>query len=152
LDCTLGPCIPNFFPNIRVEFRVGTSFRESGRVRKKLKKLIPTLIFGKSQIFANFRDFFTKIHENQEKKHGNYRNISEIQKTAISETRENKNFGKNRLMQGLIAHQLNICQKALFAFRADLLVLHYIQTLFQKEFDVVKKLLRIQLNQTKKTV
>jgi len=55
------------------------------------------------------------------------------------------------MLRAWIAHQLNICQKVLFAFRADLLVLHYIQTLFQKEFDVVKKLLRIQLNQ-KKTV
>jgi len=34
-------------------------------------------------------------------KHGNYRNISEIWKTAISETRKNKNFGKKRLTQGL---------------------------------------------------
>jgi hypothetical protein len=31
---------------------------------------------------------------------GNYQNISKIQKTAISETRENENFGKNRLTQG----------------------------------------------------
>ncbi len=51
----LGPCIPNFFPNIQVEFRVGTSFRESGQVRKKLEKLVPTLIFRKSQIFAKNR-------------------------------------------------------------------------------------------------
>jgi len=29
--------------------RVGTSFRESGRVRKKLEKLVPTLIFEKRQ-------------------------------------------------------------------------------------------------------
>ncbi len=57
----LGPCIPNFFPNIRVKFRVGTSFCESGRVQKKLKKLVPTLIFGKSQIFAIFSRKIAKI-------------------------------------------------------------------------------------------
>ncbi len=34
----------------RNEFsRVGTSFRESGQVRKKLKKLVPTPIFEKRQ-------------------------------------------------------------------------------------------------------
>jgi hypothetical protein len=64
--CLLRPCIPNFYPNIRVEFRVGTSFRESERVRKKLEKLVPTLIFGKrpfpklvpTLIFGKFRKKF----------------------------------------------------------------------------------------------
>jgi len=46
----LGPCIPNFFPNFRVEFRVGTSFRKSRLVRKKLEKLVPTLIFVKRRL------------------------------------------------------------------------------------------------------
>jgi hypothetical protein len=34
------------------------------------------------------------------KKLGNYQNISEIRKTAITETCENENFEKKRLMQG----------------------------------------------------
>ncbi len=39
---------------------------------------------------------------------GNYRNISEIRKTAISKTRENENFGKKRLTQGLKLNVLAI--------------------------------------------
>ena len=42
----LRPCIPNFLPNFRVGFRDGTNIRETERVRKKLEKLVPTLIFG----------------------------------------------------------------------------------------------------------
>jgi hypothetical protein len=98
---------------MRVEFRVATSFRELGRVRKKLEKLVPTLIFGKSRIFAIFS---RKNRENREKKHGNYRNISKIRKTAISETGENENFGKNRLTQGLssqMGHTKKIFKKNL---------------------------------------
>ena len=43
---TVRPCIPNFLPNFRVGFRDGTNIRETERVRKKLEKLVPTLIFG----------------------------------------------------------------------------------------------------------
>ncbi len=43
-----------------------------------------------------------KNRKYREKKHGNYQNISKIRKTAISETRKNGNFGKNRRTQGLI--------------------------------------------------
>jgi hypothetical protein len=49
-------------------------------------RFVPTLIF------AN-RDEFGRL--------GHYRNISKIQKKSISETRENENFGKKRLTQGL---------------------------------------------------
>ncbi len=42
----LRPCIPNFLANFRVGFRDGTNIRETERVRKKLEKLGPTLIFG----------------------------------------------------------------------------------------------------------
>jgi len=68
--------------------RVGTSSEKARKTRSDPN-------FWK---ITNFGDFFTK---NREKNHGNYQNISEIQKTAISETRENENFGKNRLTQGL---------------------------------------------------
>ncbi len=83
----VGPCIPNFFPNIRVEFRVGTSFRESGKVRKKLKKLVPTLIFGKSRKLQKSTEIF-KIFPKFEK-----RQFPKLAKTKISE--------KKRLTQGL---------------------------------------------------
>ncbi len=76
----------------RNEFlRVGTS-------SEKARKTCSDPNFWK---IANFSYFFAKNRENREKKHWNYLNISEIWKTAISETRENKNFGKNRLTQGL---------------------------------------------------
>jgi hypothetical protein len=125
----IGPCIPNFYPKFRVGFRVGTSFRESGRVFASRDETSwisffslviflyfptrPTLIFAKKRVF---RDFFTNICKFLRKiaifassvmfeKLGYYRNISEIWKTAISETRENKNFGKNRPSQGLTKEQ-----------------------------------------------
>jgi len=60
----LRPCIPNFLPNFRVGFRDGTNIRETERVRKKLKKLVPTLIFGKRPFpnskFPNFGKKFGK--------------------------------------------------------------------------------------------
>jgi hypothetical protein len=96
---------------------VATSFRELGRVRKKLEKLVPTLIFGKSRIFAIFS---RKNCENRKKKHGNYRNISEIRKMAISETGENENFGKNRLTQGLssqMGHTKKIFKKTSLGYK-----------------------------------
>jgi len=46
--CHTFNCIPNFLPNFRVGFRDGTNIRETERVRKKLEKLVPTLIFGKT--------------------------------------------------------------------------------------------------------
>jgi hypothetical protein len=61
-----------FFCNFFAKTRVGMSFHESRRVRKKLEKLVLTLIF---------------------------------KKTDISETRENKKFGKTRLSQGLRRYQ-----------------------------------------------
>ncbi len=42
-DSQLGPCIPIFFPKFESSF-------ESVRVRKKLEKLAPTLIFIKQQL------------------------------------------------------------------------------------------------------
>ncbi len=94
----LGPCIPNFFPKFESSFESERVFRESRRVRKARTlqfRLVPTLIF------ANFREFlriFAKIRV------GHYRNISEIRKKSISETRENENFGKKCLTQGLNMH------------------------------------------------
>ncbi len=61
--------------------------------------LVPTLIFenfsqklGSERVFAS-RDKFGRL--------GHYKNISKIWKKSISETRENENFGKKRLTQGL---------------------------------------------------
>ncbi len=57
------------------------------------------------RFFAKKCDFLqkneSKTSRNEFEKLGHYRNISEIQKMAISKTREIKNFGKNRLSQGL---------------------------------------------------
>ena len=39
---------------------------------------------------------------------GHYQNISKIWKKSISETCENKNFGKNRLSQGLNLDKFNL--------------------------------------------
>jgi len=93
------------FSEIRVEFRVGTSFSrvETRRVERHFFRYFQSLFFrifrnsrkGKLQkkaIFAS-SEMFEKL--------GNYQNISEIWKTAISETRENKNFGKKHLTHGL---------------------------------------------------
>jgi len=85
------------------KFRVGTSFwtqfhnfcsqkgpnwAKNGHFLCKISELFSEL----SWVFRNFREFGRL---------GHYRNISEIQKKLISETRENENFGKNRLSQGL---------------------------------------------------
>ncbi len=101
----LRPCVPNFYPYFRVEFRVGMSFRESGRVRKKLEKLAPTLIFGKQHILKLAK---TKIAKNRDfREFGNVRKARKLQKYFRNlkignfETRENKNFRKKRLTQGL---------------------------------------------------
>jgi len=75
------------------------------------KRLLPKL--AKTN-FHDFSQFFCKksrkiaifaIFASLETfgKHGNYRNISEVLKTAISETRENKNFGKNVFCRALIS-------------------------------------------------
>jgi hypothetical protein len=59
-----------------------------------------------SQIFTNFWDFSSRTEFGRL---GHYQNISEIQKKSISETRENENFGKKRLSQGLIEqHVFNL--------------------------------------------
>jgi hypothetical protein len=52
-------------------------------------------------------------------KHGNYRNISKIQKTAISKTGENENFGKKCLTQGLrlSGHYFTVLVSAVLAIR-----------------------------------
>ncbi len=100
------------FSEIRVEFWVGTSFRESRRDELNViffvifvryffvfsenrenenceKKAIFVIFSRKSQKLAIFAssEMFEKL--------GNYRIISEVRKTAISET-----FGKKRLTQG----------------------------------------------------
>jgi len=54
-------------------------------------KELPLQKFAIFAIFAS-SEMFRKL--------GNYRNISEIRKTAISKTHENENFGKKRLTQG----------------------------------------------------
>ncbi len=56
---------------------------------RKSQKSLKIAIFASSEMFEKL---------------GNYRNISEIRKTAISETRENENFGKKCLTQGLTRH------------------------------------------------
>ena len=106
------------FSEIRVEFRVGTSFRESGRDELNIIFFVIFVryffVFSetrenknrkKTQIFAIFSRKIAKIaivtSLEMFGKHGNFRNISKIRKMAISETRENKNFGKKRLTQGL---------------------------------------------------
>jgi len=85
----LGPCIPNF----RVEFRVGTSRvssrNESGRVRKKLEKLVPTLIFEKRLVpTLIFAIFLRKLGSERVRK---ARNISEIFRNS-----KNGNFRNSR--------------------------------------------------------
>jgi len=63
-----------------------------------LPKLAKTIFHDFSQFFAIFSQkiaIFASLETFG--KHRNYQNISKIQKTAISETRENKNFGKKRL-------------------------------------------------------
>jgi len=56
-------------------------------------------VFESGRVFAS-RDEFGRL--------GHYRNISEIQKKPISETRENENFGKKRLTQGLSQNHLKM--------------------------------------------
>ncbi len=108
MSTKLRPCIPNFFSKIWVEFQVGTSFSrvETRRDERHFFCYFRSLFFvfsenceienrEKKAIFAIFTssEMFEKLR--------NYRNISKIRKTAISENRENKNFGKKRLTQGL---------------------------------------------------
>ena len=81
-----------FFSKIRVEFRVGTSFSRVETSSEGSDITVPT------RSYTNFREFsriFAKIRV------GHYWNISEIRKKSISETRENVNFGKKCLTQGL---------------------------------------------------
>ncbi len=110
----LGPCIPNFYLKFRVEFQVGTSFRESRWDESNVIFLLFSVILVKGYyrnsqkrkiaifaIFAIFANFASSEMFGKHRNYRNYRNISEIQKTAISETRENKNFGKNIFRRAL---------------------------------------------------
>jgi hypothetical protein len=93
----LGPCIPNF----RVEFRVGTSRvssrNESGRVRKKLEKLVPTLIFEKRLVpTLIFAIFFAKIRVGTSSEGSKYfRNISKFEKRQFPKLAKTKILEKN---------------------------------------------------------
>ncbi len=95
------------FSKIRVEFRVGTSFSrvETRRDERHFFRYFRSLFFRifqklrkrKSRKLQKFRKFVIyAIFASSEmfEKLGNYQNISEIRKMAISETRKNKNFGK----------------------------------------------------------
>jgi len=83
-----GSDITEIFPKFK--FRL-VSTRSDPNFANFLRKL------GSERVFAS-RDEFGRL--------GHYQNISEIRKKPISETRENKNFGKKRLMQGLTTSTL----------------------------------------------
>ncbi len=88
----LGSCIPKLFSEIRVKFRVGTSFSRVETSSEGSDITVPT---SSDPNFREFSRIFVKIRV------GHYRNISEIRKKSISETRKNENFGKKCLTQGL---------------------------------------------------
>jgi hypothetical protein len=110
--------LSELFSEIRVEFRVGTSFSrvETRQDERHFFRYFCSLFFRifqnsrkrKSRKFQKFVIFAIFASSEMFEKLGNYQNISEIRKTAISETRKNENFGKKRLTQGLI---IGLCSK-----------------------------------------
>jgi len=101
----LGPCIPNFLPNFRVGFRDGTNIRETERVRKKLEKLVPTLIFGKTLLPKIPKP---KISAKRLENTRNFRNsvkISVKSSEKARKTRSDPNFRVKMAIFGLISTQ-----------------------------------------------
>jgi len=92
------PCIPNFFPKFELSFESERVFRKTRQVKRHFFRYF--FVFSKTRENknckkGNFHNFFAIFASSEMfEKLGNYRNISEIWKTAISETRENENFGK----------------------------------------------------------
>ncbi len=122
----IGSCIPNLNSKFWVSFRVGTSFRESRRDKLSVIFFVKMEIAKKhdywnsrkwktqkNAFFHNFLRFFTKIRVRTSWNKFSRVEMSSVKarkthsnpnfwKTLITETRENENFGKNRLSQGLM--------------------------------------------------
>ncbi len=117
----LRACIPNFKPNIRVGFWVGTSFLQFPTFVNSECSETPFLTLKPSKIgffdpktgkyFRNlFTNYFRKIFASSKrpdisKKFPNFR------KQNYSETRENKKFGKFHLSQGLSFFLVDLTSK-----------------------------------------